>query len=139
MASAAYRHLLRATRVAFNGSCLPPSSLLPLTQQRQPEDQPVSNPLTEDIAILASARKQVRSTILTNRSLSLESPEYTAAIAHAESVAKFLTQNLVQGQKTDGVETYKLRIHEHTERGDNDTIKMPDGKKVTIDGKTCKD
>ena len=31
----------------------------------------------------------------------------------------------------------ELRIHEHTERGDNDTIKMPDGKTVKIDGKTC--
>jgi len=33
----------------------------------------------------------------------------------------------------------ELRIHEHTERGDNDTIKMPNGKIVTIDGKKCSD
>jgi complex III assembly factor LYRM7 len=33
----------------------------------------------------------------------------------------------------------ELRIHEHTERGDNDTIKMPNGQKVVIDGKTCAD
>lgn len=33
----------------------------------------------------------------------------------------------------------ELRIHEDTERGDNDTIKMPDGKRVVIDGKTCMD
>ena len=31
----------------------------------------------------------------------------------------------------------ELRIHEHTERGDNDTVKMPNGQKVVIDGKTC--
>jgi len=33
----------------------------------------------------------------------------------------------------------ELRIHEHTERGDNDTVKMPNGQKVTIDGKKCSD
>jgi hypothetical protein len=33
----------------------------------------------------------------------------------------------------------ELRIHEHTERGDNDTVKMPNGQKVVIDGKTCAD
>lgn len=111
MALAAYRHLLRATRVAFN----------------------------EDTTLLTSARKQARSTFLANRSLALESPESIAAIAHAEDVAQFLRRNVVQGQKVEGDEKYKLNIHEHTERGDNDTIKMPNGKNVTIDGKTCKD
>ena len=33
----------------------------------------------------------------------------------------------------------ELRIHEHTERGDNDTVKMPNGQKIVIDGKTCAD
>jgi len=33
----------------------------------------------------------------------------------------------------------ELRIHEKTERGDNDTIKMPNGQKVVIDGKKCSD
>ncbi|KAF7959695.1 hypothetical protein EAE96_001308 [Botrytis aclada] len=111
MALAAYRHLLRATRVAFN----------------------------EDITVLTSARKQARSTFLSNRSLAPESPESVAAIAHAEDVAQFLRRNVVQGQKVEGDEKYKLNIHEDTERGDNDTIKMPNGKNVTIDGKTCKD
>ena len=32
-----------------------------------------------------------------------------------------------------------LRIHEDTERGDNDTVKMPNGQKVKIDGKKCSD
>jgi hypothetical protein len=31
----------------------------------------------------------------------------------------------------------ELRIHAETERGDNDTIKMPNGQKMKIDGKTC--
>jgi complex III assembly factor LYRM7 len=33
----------------------------------------------------------------------------------------------------------ELRIHEHTERGDNDTVKMPNGQSVVIDGKKCSD
>jgi complex III assembly factor LYRM7 len=33
----------------------------------------------------------------------------------------------------------ELNIHEHTERGDNDSIKMPNGKTVVIDGKKCSD
>lgn len=33
----------------------------------------------------------------------------------------------------------ELRIHKDTERGDNDTVKMPNGQKVVIDGKTCAD
>lgn len=32
-----------------------------------------------------------------------------------------------------------LRIHEDTERGDNDTVKMPNGQMVKIDGKKCSD
>jgi hypothetical protein len=33
----------------------------------------------------------------------------------------------------------ELRIHERTERGDNDTVKMPNGQRVVIDGKKCSD
>ncbi len=40
------------------------------------------------------------------------------------------------GYTDDSIE---LRIHEETERGDNDTVKMPTGQKVVIDGKTCAD
>ena len=43
-------------------------------------------------------------------------------------------------RKTSDLKTsLGLRIHEETERGDNDTIKMPNGKKVVIDGKSCAD
>lgn len=31
----------------------------------------------------------------------------------------------------------ELRIHAETERGDNDSIKMPNGQKVKIEGKKC--
>lgn len=33
----------------------------------------------------------------------------------------------------------ELRIHEDTERGDNDTIKLSEGKTIKIDGKKCTD
>ncbi|PQE30228.1 Mitochondrial zinc maintenance mitochondrial protein [Rutstroemia sp. NJR-2017a WRK4] len=111
MALAAYRHLLRGTRLAFH----------------------------EDLPLLTSARKQARSTFLLNRSLEPSSPECAAAIAHAEDVAKILRENVVQGRKEEGDERFKLRIHEHTERGDNDTVKMPNGQTVVIDGKKCSD
>jgi complex III assembly factor LYRM7 len=80
-------------------------------------------------------------------------------VKHAEEVAQILRQNVVQGKKLEGEEDgdrysrlvsfpfvvfanvwlAELRIHEHTERGDNDTIKMPNGKTVVIDGKKCSD
>lgn len=31
----------------------------------------------------------------------------------------------------------ELRIHEYTERGDNDTITAPGGQTIKIDGKKC--
>jgi complex III assembly factor LYRM7 len=89
-----------------------------------------------------------------------DDPALAPAISHAEEVAKILRENVVQGKRVDrdGEERYSecffvhgygsesrglmrtgLRIHEHTERGDNDTVKMPNGQKVVIDGKTCSD
>jgi len=110
MALAAYRHLLRSTRIAFQG-------VRPL---------------------LTAARQQARTGFLANASLRSEDPALAPAIAHAEEVAKILVENIVQG-KLEGGNKYKLRIHEQTERGDNDTIKMPNGQKVVLDGKTCAD
>jgi len=110
MALAAYRHLLRSARIAFQG----------------------------DLPLLTAARHEARAGFLKNASLSPEDPALAPAIAHAEDVANILRQNVVQG-KHEGDDMYKLRIHEHTERGDNDTIKMPNGQKVVIDGKTCAD
>ncbi|KAI9641663.1 Mitochondrial zinc maintenance protein 1, mitochondrial [Ciborinia camelliae] len=73
MALAAYRHLLRATRIAFN----------------------------KDTTVLTSARKQVRNSFLSKRSLTPESPESISAIKHAEEVANFLRHNVVQGEKAE--------------------------------------
>ncbi|CAJ2503496.1 Uu.00g108900.m01.CDS01 [Anthostomella pinea] len=104
-----YRNLLRAARVAFQG----------------------------DERVLTAARSSIREGFRANVSLEPSNPNFAASIKHAEEVAAMLRQNIVQGRK-DG-DTYKLRIHEDTERGDNDTITMPNGQKVKIDGKTCAD
>ncbi|KAI0101101.1 hypothetical protein F4814DRAFT_105692 [Daldinia grandis] len=109
MALQAYRGLLRAARVAFQG----------------------------DERVLTAARASIRETFRVNASLESTDPELPGAIKHAEEVAAILRQNIVQGKK-DG-EIYKLRIHEDTERGDNDTVKLPNGQTAIIDGKTCAD
>ncbi|KIN08087.1 hypothetical protein OIDMADRAFT_22915 [Oidiodendron maius Zn] len=110
MALQAYRHLLRSTGIAFAG----------------------------DARLLHAARVEARKAFQQNTALSPDSPETAAAVAHAEEVAQILKENVVQGKK-EGDNLYKLRIHEHTERGDNDTIKIANGKTVVIDGKTCAD
>jgi complex III assembly factor LYRM7 len=100
MALAAYRHLLRATRIAFH----------------------------EDTAMLLASRAQARSGFDKSRSYAPDSKEATTAVAHAEGVAEVLMKNIVQGKVVEGEsDKLRLRIHEHTERGDNDTVKNPLG------------
>jgi len=108
MALVAYRHLLRSTRIAFQG----------------------------DLPLLHAARQEVRNAFRKNASLLPEDAALAPAIAHAEDVSKILKENIVQGKKEKD-DKYKLRIHEFTERGDNDTVKMPNGQKVVIDGRRC--
>ncbi|KAI9046960.1 hypothetical protein LZ554_009035 [Drepanopeziza brunnea f. sp. 'monogermtubi'] len=109
MALPAYRSLLRSARLAFAG----------------------------DAPLLKAARQEAHHAFRKNAALSPEDPLLAPAIAHANDVAKILRENVVQGKLEN--DRYKLRIHEHTERGDNDTIKMPNGQKVVIDGKKCSD
>lgn len=115
----------------------------------------LANTTQGDAPLLHAARTEARNSFQKNAMLSPNSPESVAAVSHAEEVAKILKQNVVQGKK-EGEDLYsksfqfeletvswlewtELRIHEHTERGDNDTIKMQNGKTVVIDGKTCAD
>ncbi|KAF1959675.1 mitochondrial zinc maintenance protein 1, mitochondrial [Byssothecium circinans] len=107
MALQAYRHLLRSTRVAFQG----------------------------DMPTLIAARYKARSHFEENRGLATGSKELSEQITHAEEVAKFLRENVVQGEAVDREGNYKLRIHEHTERGDNEDIKK--GKGNTLAGTKC--
>ncbi|TVY62769.1 Mitochondrial zinc maintenance protein, partial [Lachnellula suecica] len=103
MSLAAYRHLLRSTRIAFQGP----------TPTHSPSPSPHSHQ-TGDLPLLKAARSEARTNFLKNASLRPEDPELAPAIAHAEQVAKILLENIVQG-KNEGGDMYKLRIHEHTE------------------------
>jgi len=96
MALAAYRHILRSARIAFGG----------------------------DIPTLTAARKAARDQFNDKRSLTSQE-EIDNAVQHARDVGTILQQNVVQGKYDEKKERYKLNIHEHTERGDNDTIKAP--------------
>ncbi|PTB70260.1 hypothetical protein BBK36DRAFT_1097812, partial [Trichoderma citrinoviride] len=111
MSLAAYRNLLRAARIAFQG----------------------------DVHVLSAAQAQIRQGFQENRALD-SSSSIESAIRHAEDVATILRQNVVQGQKMEGKgddHTYKLRIHEHTERGDNDSILTAGNKSGSGGGCGC--
>ncbi|TQS34443.1 hypothetical protein Golomagni_05175 [Golovinomyces magnicellulatus] len=73
MALAAYRHLLRSTRIAFQG----------------------------DTPVLLASRHQARIAFEKNSSLSSSSSECKEAIKHALEVSQILRQNVVQGRKLD--------------------------------------
>ncbi|CEJ89564.1 hypothetical protein VHEMI05404 [[Torrubiella] hemipterigena] len=110
MATQAYRNIMRAARVAFNG----------------------------DAPVLLEAKNQIRQSFLSNAKMGAAEPATAEAIQHANEVANFLRVNLVQGRKMgDADNTYQLRIHKDTERGDNDSIKTA-GAGVSGGGCGCK-
>ncbi|KAH8907380.1 mitochondrial zinc maintenance protein 1, mitochondrial [Coniochaeta sp. PMI_546] len=109
MALVAYRNLLRAARIAFDG----------------------------DTRVLTAAREQIQQGFRDMRSLPASDPAVQAAVQHAQEVASFLRSNVVQGQKEGDV--YKLRIHDEIERGDNDTIKIGGKTVKIEGGKCCSD
>ncbi|RSL46789.1 Mitochondrial zinc maintenance protein 1, mitochondrial [Fusarium sp. AF-6] len=103
----AYRHLMRAARIAFQG----------------------------DINVLSAAQLQIRNEF--RQKASIDPSGASAAIQHAEEVARVLRENVVQGKRIEeGKDTFKLRIHEHTERGDNESI-LSAGKGNTTGGGCC--
>ncbi|KAI4806169.1 hypothetical protein E4T45_10932 [Aureobasidium sp. EXF-8846] len=96
-----YRNLLRATRIAF--------------QDKQ----------TGDDSTLQTSRKFARDSFDKNRRFKAGSIEAEKAVEHAQGVAQILRENVVQGS-TDKEEssTYKLNIHQYTEKGDNESVKQ---------------
>ncbi|OAA35152.1 mitochondrial complex I protein Fmp36 [Metarhizium rileyi] len=108
MALVAYRNLMRAVRIAFQG----------------------------DTPILAAAQQQIRHEFRQKSSLNSSDASTHDAIRHAQEVANFLKANVVQGKRLEGGDDmYQLRIHEYTERGDNDSIKMAGSS--TLGGGCC--
>ena len=101
MALQAYRHLLRSTRIAFQGwFCV-----LGLG------DGTGSSRCIGDFNTLVAARQQARHSFEANRALSYGSDEMSKQISHAEEVAKFLRENVVQGEALDkDAESYSMRI-----------------------------
>lgn len=105
-----------------------------------------------DAPILSAAQLQIRNEF--RQKASVDAADASAAIKHAEEVAKVLRQNVVQGQRTEeGKDTFsefrlggrdrkrkliafiELRIHEDIERGDNESIKTAG--KGTVGGGCC--
>jgi len=105
--------------------------------------------------VLTAARRAARDQFEEKRSLSLESKEASDSIQHAEDVARILRENVVQGKAVEGKENSygmstrpfrvstkltfwtELRIHEHTERGDNESIKMGAKEMGSLAGIKC--
>ena len=64
---------------------------------------------TGDLNVLSAARAEARKNFESNRHLQTGSDELSTQLAHAEEVAKFLRENVVQGQATDA-DRYRMRI-----------------------------
>ncbi|KAM3510952.1 hypothetical protein MY11210_005418 [Beauveria gryllotalpidicola] len=100
-AAVAYRNIMRAARVAFEG----------------------------DAPTLLAAQSRIRGEFRSKQALDPKDSTVSEGIEHATQVAQFLRQNVVQGKKMEGEEKYtnfsfpELRIHKDTERGDNESIK----------------
>lgn len=78
--------------------------------------------IIEDDVMLRSSRAFARSEFRTGAKLIPNGPEAAQGVEHAQGVAQILRENVVQGIKVGDVgEKYKLNIHEHTQRLDNDT------------------
>jgi complex III assembly factor LYRM7 len=90
MALVAYRNLLRSARIAFQGTY--PNAFELSTQ---------THTSTGDMNTLFAARAEARKNFESNRNLTAGSAELSKQITHAEEVAKFLRENVVQGQAAD--------------------------------------
>ncbi len=78
MALVAYRHLLRAAKLAFEG----------------------------DARVFTAAREQIRSGFRDKAALAPSDPTVLPSVQHAEEVAAFLRSNVVQGKQQEGT-TYR--------------------------------
>ena len=115
---ATYRHLLRATRIAFQGTLSP---LLQHTHDLLSRAVALThiNP-TDDQETLQASRQFAGDSFRQNRLLDSGGSMAAQGVEHAQGVTKILRENVVQGKNVGG-EQYKLNIHEHTQKLDNDT------------------
>ncbi|KAF3901914.1 hypothetical protein ABW21_db0205661 [Orbilia brochopaga] len=85
----------------------------------------ICTPLSKgDSTLLAASHREIRTQFERSRN-DAASADPSDKIKHAFEVATYLRQNVVQAVKTDREEVFRLRIHDETERGDNESIKTP--------------
>ncbi|GAA6008979.1 hypothetical protein JCM10207_004053 [Rhodosporidiobolus poonsookiae] len=129
-AASAYRALLRAQRLTFKGDDF---ALQAAHQQTRilfnrfiPSASTTSSPFQPANPLLPPPELKPGEAELT-------SDQVDDHIAGAFEIAEFLRKNVVQGvRNAEG--NFALRIHEETERGDNDTIKNMKNSKKPKDG-----
>ncbi|KAM0792462.1 hypothetical protein ACM66B_005137 [Microbotryomycetes sp. NB124-2] len=121
-AAAAYRAMLRAQRITFKGD--------DFALQRAYEQTRI---LFNKFVPSAQRRASVAASLPTNSAFApgptpedrpLTSQEVDEHITTAFEIAQYLRKNVVQGVRNE-TGNYSLRITDDTERGDNDSIKMP--------------
>ncbi|OCF55016.1 hypothetical protein L486_07672 [Kwoniella mangroviensis CBS 10435] len=118
-ARSAYRSMLRASRITFNGD--PTRHVQMLSVLRQTFSSPSLTPPQPGSAELRSSPEATFQPIIEEQ---VEESEIQKRIEEWKETAQFLRKNVVQGvQDEDG--TWKLRVTDETELGDNATIKEP--------------
>ena len=75
----------------------------------------LANSTTGDANVLSAARVEVRRNFESNRHLQTGSEEMQKEIARANEVAKFLRENVVQGEATEG-DNYSMHTNWRTQR-----------------------
>lgn len=97
--------------VPFNTTPFPPPTTMPSN---------TNNSTPDDLPTLHASRAYARNEFNNHSKLDSGSMEAAQGIEHAQGVTKILREHVVQG-KHQGEGKYKLNIHEHTQRLDNDT------------------
>ena len=67
-----------------------------------------------------AARRFARQEFRSKRQLGPGTTEVAQAVEHAQGVTQILRENVVQGRHV-GEDKYQLKMHEHTQRLDNET------------------
>ncbi|KAE8538710.1 hypothetical protein D1P53_005073 [Cryptococcus gattii VGV] len=111
-ARSAYREVLRAARITFQGD--PSRHYALLTALRATFSSPTLTPPPS-----ASSPSAIP---ISEESVGVD--EIVKRITEWKELARFLKKNVVQGVKGDDG-AWKLRVTEHTELGDNASIKNP--------------
>ena len=106
MALAAYRQLLRSTRIAFQGI---PTICDTCDSNYNYECLTRAIISAGDLRILSAARVEARSKFERDRFLSPSSTDAEQKVLEAKEVARILRQNVVQGEQVTGAENEEQR------------------------------